>query len=327
MHFKPLAAVKLASLSNSESKQNILQKIDSGLFSAAWWPTANFEAGLNLSRLVLWLFIWDDEIDAEGGHLAGDFQAAQDFRQTTINFVEHCLGLTNSYCPTPSNQILQFFKRIGDAVCHSYDEGKALLFSEIKFFIECSELEQSRRLSPDLPTIAEYQETRMGTSAVNITTFFNEYACNITLPVAVLEEPLMKIIWDKTNTIIWAVNDIVSLNKEVAQNTVDSMVPLLYTEFGSMKTALAMIVGLVEEAVESFDRAATALLGKYSDDGTIADKLTLYIDACRQNCTGNLYWSLRTARYDSIMKHETAAYRLGEAGWSHPSRVQGIGHA
>lgn len=129
--------------------------------------------------------------------MASDFQAAQTFRKETIEYVRHCLGLDEGDCVTrepPESRIIAFFKVIGDASCRAYGLGiyftghydlihdsnkrylehRELLFRELEFFMKTSEVEQKRRLSPDLPSLEEYVETRMGTSAVNVTSFFNE---------------------------------------------------------------------------------------------------------------------------------------------------------
>lgn len=130
------------------------------------------------------------EIDAEVGRLSNDLEAAQNFRADTLRYMQHCLGLSREDCPTPENQIIAFFKVIGDAVLEFYTFGthksrntrpilivleqRELLLKELEFFMETSEVEQRRRLSDDLPTMDEYITCRMGTSAVGVTSAFNE---------------------------------------------------------------------------------------------------------------------------------------------------------
>ncbi|KAI8293167.1 hypothetical protein K4K59_005890 [Colletotrichum sp. SAR11_240] len=221
--------------------------------------------------MVSMLFIWDD--DAEVGDLANDFQAAQTFRKETIEYVRRCLGLDEVDCVTrepPESKIIAFFKVIGDASCQAYG-------------------------------VEEYVETRMGTSAVNVTSFFNE----VPLPIKMLADPYMKVVWDKTNIIIWATNDLLSLKKEVGQQTVDSIVPLLFREFGSLDLAVSMVVETIEKAVEDFDYAAYILTERYSGDESLTGNLKTYLNACRLNCTGNLNWSLQTGRY-GVSKHAIA---------------------
>ncbi|KAF5528452.1 Presilphiperfolan-8-beta-ol synthase [Colletotrichum aenigma] len=285
---------RISSLTESDQKQRLLTKIDSGLFSSTWWPGATLADGDILSCLALWLFIWDDEVDAEVGYLSSDFQAAQTFRRETIEYIRHCLGLDEVGCITPEPPENK-----------RYLEHRELLFRELEFFMKTSEVEQKRRLSPDLPSIEEYVETRMGTSAVNATSFFNEYAYRVSLPIKVLTDPYMKVVWDKTNIIIWATNDLLSLKKEVGQQTVDSIVPLLFREFGSLDLAVSMVVETIEKAVEDFDYAAYILTERYSGDESLIGNLKTYINACRLNCTGNLNWSLQTGRY-GVSKHTIA---------------------
>ncbi|KAF4808338.1 Presilphiperfolan-8-beta-ol synthase [Colletotrichum siamense] len=285
---------RISSLAESAQKQRLLTRIDSGLFSSTWWPGATLAGGDILSCLALWLFIWDDEVDAEVGGLASDFQAAQTFRKETIEYVRHCLGLDEiEYVARepPENK--------------TFLEHRELLLRELEFFMKTSEVEQKHRLSPDLPSLEEYLETRMGTSAVNVTSFFNEYAYRVSLPIKVLTDPYMKVVWDKTNIIIWATNDLLSLKKEVGQQTVDSIVPLLFREFGSLDLAVSMVVETIEKAVEDFDYAAYVLTERYSGDESLIGNLKTYINACRLNCTGNLNWSLQTDRY-GVSKHTIA---------------------
>ncbi|ORX95690.1 isoprenoid synthase domain-containing protein, partial [Clohesyomyces aquaticus] len=244
------------------------------------------------------------EIDAEVGRLSNDLHAAQRFRADTLQYMQYCLGLSREYCPVPENRIIAFFKVLGDAALETYTfEQRELLLKELEFFMETSEVEQRTRLSEDLPTMDQYITCRMGTSAVGVTSAFNEYSEGLApLPAHVINDPEMRIIWDETNIIVWAVNDLLSLKKEVQQQTVDSLVPLLYRKFGNLDLAVSLIVEAVQKAVQNFDRVAERLTNKYSADEKIAVKLRAHIDANRYNCTGNLYWSLRTGRYGVCQK-------------------------
>lgn len=58
--------------------------------------------------------------------LADDFQAAQIFRQETIKYIRYCLKFPgdDGPIPVPPNQIIAFFKVIGDAACEAYDLSK-----------------------------------------------------------------------------------------------------------------------------------------------------------------------------------------------------------
>ena len=81
------------------------------------------------------------------------------------------------------------------------------------------------------------------------------------------------------------------------QDTVDSLVPLLYHKVSNLKLSVSLIVEAVEKAIQNFDRTAEKLRKKYSGDEKIAQRLNAHIEASQMNCTGNLHWSLRTGRY------------------------------
>jgi len=46
---------------------------------------------------------------------------------------------------------------------------------EIDYYMDCQQREQARKLTGKVPTVAEYWETRMGTSAVTSMLALNEY--------------------------------------------------------------------------------------------------------------------------------------------------------
>lgn len=58
--------------------------------------------------------------------MASDFQAAQTFRQETINYIRYCLKLSEDDTTrrVPPNQIIASFKVIGDAAYEAYDRSK-----------------------------------------------------------------------------------------------------------------------------------------------------------------------------------------------------------
>ncbi|PFH62200.1 hypothetical protein XA68_14607 [Ophiocordyceps unilateralis] len=248
------------------------------------------------SRLLI--RVWA-EMDAETSPLANDFEAAEAYRQETIDCFAHCLRLGKvSTHSAGTNAFYDFLEIVGNAVYETHGiEHRELLLSEFKFTVEATSMEQKRRLNPMLPTPRDYMATRMGTSAVNITSLLNGYANGFILPIEILMDPEMRVVWDQTNLINWSLNDLLSLHKEIGEQTVDSLVPLLFHQSGDLKAAVSQVVEIIQGAVQRFDIAATALTNKFAGDSSIAENLSRYIDACRKNCTGGLYWSLRTARY------------------------------
>ncbi|KAF4469776.1 terpenoid synthase [Fusarium albosuccineum] len=240
------------------------------------------------------------EIDAEVASLSQDFEAAQAFRRETIAWVRYCLKVSDETdnVPEPANPIIAFFKILADAAIGVYDlEHRLVLFDEVEKFIQATGTEQAQRLSPFLPTVEDYATNRIHTSAVNIICFFIEYGCDIMLPAEVLIDPDMCVIWNSTNRIVWAHNDLFSLKKEVAQDTVDSLVPLLFHEKGSLDRAVAAVIGITETAMADLEASERALVAKHWGNLKLQHDLQKYIDGCKYICTGNLAWSLQTKRY------------------------------
>ncbi|RDA94855.1 hypothetical protein CP533_4215 [Ophiocordyceps camponoti-saundersi (nom. inval.)] len=303
----------------NSAQYKTLDKMDIGLLTSAMWPDASFKRARVLSILVLWLFAWDDEMDTEIGRLADDFEAAEASRRESIDKISHCFHLGNfSEQPVQTNTFHDFLTTIGNAVNDDYGiDFRMLLLSEFKFTAECISTEQRRRLSSMLPTPEEYIATRMGTSGSNITSLMNwyaprrviylpaaeniclerSYASETVLPLEVLTDPDMKVILDQVNLILWTTNDLYSLRKEIGEKAVDSLVPLLYNRGGNLEAAVSQVVHIMQEAIQRLDRAATKLATKFAGDETVAEGFSRYINTCRQNCTGSLYWSVRTARY------------------------------
>jgi hypothetical protein len=75
------------------------------------------------------------------------------------------------------------------------------------------------------------------------------------------------------------------------------LVPLLYQETNDLELSVSLVVNTIKKAVEKFDRTAELVRGKFAGDSEIERRLKIHIEANQLNCTGNLFWSLRTSRY------------------------------
>ncbi|RYP77776.1 hypothetical protein DL771_000873 [Monosporascus sp. 5C6A] len=165
---RPLIPERLLEVAKRACKGN---KADFGLFSATWWVNGNFRSRQHpcvLDHL---------EIDTEVGGLADDSAAAQKYRDETIRYSRYCLGFPTERMPVSGGEKapIAFFKVIEDAASEFYQiEHREAPFEELGSFWQTSELEQRRRLNPNLPTLDEYVTCHMGTSAVDVTCFFNE---------------------------------------------------------------------------------------------------------------------------------------------------------
>ena len=91
-----------------------------------WWPHGEWEDFHAASFFILWLFIWDDTLDAHDHDLSDDFDGAKIFRQQTTDYIKHCLGLWKESdgpeppCPSVSCSL---FKDFSDRVVKKFKQG------------------------------------------------------------------------------------------------------------------------------------------------------------------------------------------------------------
>ena len=90
-------------------------------------------------------------------------------------------------------------------------------FEEFLYFVDMTDLEHQVVMSGILPSVAEYQQRRMGSSAVGLCLAITEwvidlqqgllltpyrYCFGMEIPVNVMRDEDMKVVWKETNNII-----------------------------------------------------------------------------------------------------------------------------
>ncbi|MCJ1293100.1 hypothetical protein MMC34_004653 [Xylographa carneopallida] len=282
----------LDSLHSQHPKLRKLKAGDYGLFGAAWFPFASLERLRIGTYLCIWLFIWDDEIDSDVGSLAANFALAQEFRSETLRYIKNRLGLdTSAEFLKTSDPVIKSFDIIGDALRESYTrEQREIFMNEIDFFMDKSEVEHRLRMSEHVVSLEEYWHYRLGTSAVRVVLAVSEFGNDTNLPPYVMQDEDMATLWDLTNANICIVNDLLSVKKEIAQGSAESLVPILFAQLRSAQAAVDQVMETVRLTVEEFDVVAYRLLQRYSTDPIIVAPLQSFVDTCRYFCTGNLSW-------------------------------------
>lgn len=118
--------LNFSSLGFTGRKLEKFQLADLALFVSTWWPHADFESCITIVYWIIWLFVWDDEIDLEENEVGHDFSAAQVFRHQTLKFIEYSLGFgdRSKVAPTSPSIIISSFQELGDRLRASYNESK-----------------------------------------------------------------------------------------------------------------------------------------------------------------------------------------------------------
>lgn len=156
--------------------------------------------------------------------------------------------------------------------------------------MEASETKQMVRLKGQVPTLDEYWESRLGTSAAYVTSGTGEFSLSSQFPLVVMSCKHMKDISNETNVTIWITNDLVSLEKEMRLDCIDSVVPLTFALTNDIQEAISKSPGALRSSQDRFDQAAKALLSEQAEDERTCQKVESFVEAQKSNCVGNLIW-------------------------------------
>lgn len=270
--------------------------MDYALFTALWWPEASLERLQTLAYFIMWLFIWDDEVDEPTGAYSEDLSGAQTYREQTLRFLEDCMGLATAHPREDGrsrsyNHLIQSFDVIGSGLCACYDTSQLRRFyNEMARFIKDTETEQRGRLCGKVPTVEEYWRFRLGSDSMYAVSALGEYSMATHLPPEVMDNGAMRALWDETNIIVSITNDLLSLRKEISRGCIDSLVPLTFASTNDLEEAISLSVAALQASKERFDEAAKNLLVGRAETGELYQQLQAFIEVQRSNCVGNITW-------------------------------------
>lgn len=74
------------------------------------------------------------------------------------------------------------------------------------------------------------------------------------------------------------------------QCQVDSLIPLLYAQQGSLEATVKEVVKTLEASVLGFETSAKRLLARYFADPELHHNIQRFIHGCQCACTANLNW-------------------------------------
>jgi hypothetical protein len=108
-------------------------------------------------------------------------------------------------------------------------------------------------------------------------------------------------------------NDIVSLKKEMDDNDVDSIIPILvHRRDISAQEASDIAVRMMEQAYLSFSDAAGRLRAVVSadDDSMLKEHVGVFVDGCMDVMVGNVVFSMHAPRYSGLEFLDAEGYRF-----------------
>ncbi|KAK3352433.1 isoprenoid synthase domain-containing protein [Lasiosphaeria hispida] len=294
-------------LADSPDRLQKAKKHDFALFSVLWTPEhVDYEGLWIASLLTTWLFIWDDFVDSnDGGLLAQDFAQACAWRREAIVVAKQVLDLDDDHCAASlevSGSMLvlaEFGRRAAKRLNRDQLQG---IYREIARFIQAAEAEQAHRLAGYVPVeIDEYLDMRLLSSAVIVCFLADETFSETALPDWVLYSDEMQLIFRDGNYLISVHNDILSLKKEVADNCIINMIPVLYFRGTPWEQIIPHLEAELEACCRRLDKAAEALLEKTAGDVQLRKAVETIVHSVRVNTTGNLGYLLASSRYSHLL--------------------------
>ncbi|PYH33883.1 terpene synthase family protein [Aspergillus neoniger CBS 115656] len=269
----------LSLLPGDPAKARKVKASDFPLLACLWWPHTSFRKLRVLAFLVVWLIVWDDELDGASQLTAYNLNMGQQFRDETRQYIGSSLELNSEQSDhITDNTIICGFSPIANFIGEEYDEEHRLtLAEEIMFVIDVSKVEQENRLGTDIPSTDQYLAYRLGTNLMGVICAATELSTHLRIPRSMTRSPLVKEIWHETNLIIAVTNDILSLKKEIAR---------------SPQTAVDISIQILKDSFADLDRIEADIVARSNQI-----PLTFLIESCRHYCAGFIEWSLRTPRY------------------------------
>lgn len=74
------------------------------------------------------------------------------------------------------------------------------------------------------------------------------------------------------------------------QEQVDTLIPLLYMQYGTLEASIDHAVRMIDSAIASFDKTASQLIDRHANDPDMQSVLQKFIHGCRCACTANMNW-------------------------------------
>ncbi|KAI1734997.1 terpenoid synthase [Xylaria scruposa] len=307
-HAKELEALVdslLERIITNKRKLEALKQADFGQLMSLWYPDAEWPELKVATAYSVWIFVWDDEIDAGDTDAATDEELAQAYYRQSLAYIHSTLGLDGGKhgdIKAP-HQNMALFADVARGIRETTDiQQRQRFFDELENFMLQVGVEHSHRMAGTIPTTEEYMNIRSGSVGCAPQIAITDFMLKIRLPETVMECTAMKALWRETIYICLILNDVYSCQKEIIQGSLLNLVPVMFKnmkqEDQKCMTAVSRDLDIaLKEAMERFDAAAAELGEIAPEDARLHGNILDYIKWCRYFITGVLHWSLQSGRY------------------------------
>ncbi|KAI1746642.1 Presilphiperfolan-8-beta-ol synthase [Xylaria castorea] len=280
-------AAMIYNLDETMAKRNA--KADFAYMNAIWAPHADEEAYRMMVDWHHWVFAFDDQFDE--GHLSDD----SDLAQQEINATIAIMSDEHPPIPKKENPIRHVFqttwkrlqKRAGPEQQERWVRNHKDYFTGLLRQVEIQRTQKKL-------TIDEYIDFRRQSIGAMPSCSLVEYACGINISQSVLDHPSIVECEKISADLVYLVNDVLSLRKDVEYGVEHNLIILLKKQGLSEQEAINKIEDMLDDCYRRWYRA----LAEMPIWGEEVDREVLkYVEGCRNIALGNLYWSYKSGRY------------------------------
>jgi hypothetical protein len=298
----------------TESERVKARKINSALCTATFWTKIPAERFMKLARWMAWIFFWDDEIDC--GLLRYDTAKSNAYIDDSIAFVRyHLLPELNNPPPVPGRlHNCGPWIDLSEAmlVGQSFQDRKRIWKYMVDYFESMRSAQVQRLIGVE--ALDAYIERRAVNIASHLCLALMPWAYGLTLPSWIWEHDSMERVRREVAIGVFIWNDIISLQKELKLNDVDSIIPIIvYHQDVSAQEAVDTAVEMIAQSYQDLIAAKNRLKhAARNEDNAVQRDIETLLNGCTDVLVGNMIWSLSSQRYlaRGAVHDEAKAYKI-----------------
>ncbi|KAI2627117.1 terpenoid synthase [Xylaria nigripes] len=289
----------------NEHKLKALKQADFARLMSLWYPDAEWEELKVATAYSVWIFVWDDEIDAGDTDAATNDDLAQAYYKQSLAYIHRMLGLDGEGLEDiePPHQNVALFADVAHGVRYTTDiQQRQRFYSELENFMLMVGVEHNHRMAGSIPTTEEYMHIRSGSVGCGPQIAITDYMLKMRLPESIMDCEAMRSLWRETIYICLILNDVYSVQKEILQGSLLNLVTVMFKNICQadqidMQAVSRNLDTALAESMDRFESAVTGLDEISAQDATLQGNIRDYVKWCRYFITGVLYWSLESRRY------------------------------
>lgn len=270
-----------------------LERLMAFFYPRATGPDLDLAADFNA-----WFFIFDDQFDGPLGRRPDDVEREVD---TLVSILYEPPSPVRGTANPPGNPLAHGFRDIWlRSAAGTPTVWQHRFRDHWRDYLRAYHWEALNRTRRPTMTLETFLRGRRDSIGVQPCLDFAERCGGYTLPDMLHSGPLAEM-REITGDVVIFVNDIMSVDKELAAGDVNnSVILLLDTSDHTLDGAVELIARAANARVQRFQMLAArlpAVLDEYDAAPALREQVEDYVRAMRHVMRGNLDWSLETARY------------------------------